>query len=326
MDPIHDLDSTSDILSLLSDATRMRLMALLGQEELTVAEVMSVTQLGQSKVSTHLGKLKNAGLLRDRRAGASVFYAVNEASMPPHASRVWTFLSEQMNDPLLEKDRERCLLAVRARASGSWADAVAGEMERHYSPGRTWEATARGLIGLIRSGAGLDVGSGDGTMAELLATQSERVACVDVNPKMIAAGRERLAHLPNVTFHEADMHELPFGDASFDRVLLFNSLTYAARPARALAEASRVLRPGGQLSIVTLKAHKHELAREGYNHVHLGFEPKAVRSWLTTAGLIVDLCQVTSRERREPHFEVLTIYASHASHAPKGRARARRRS
>ena len=316
MDAAHDLDATSDILSLLADPTRMRLMALLAQEELTVAELMSVTQLGQSRVSTHLGRLRNAGLLCDRRAGSSVFYRANEASMPANARVVWGFLHDHMNDPVLEKDLERCRAAVRARGSGIWAEAVAGEMERHYSPGRTWEATLRGVVGLLSLGDVLDLGAGDGTIAEIVAPHARSVVCLDKSSRMVEAGRTRLLGLPNVSFVEGDMGRLAFPDGSFDQVLLFNSLTYAERPSRVLAEAARVLRPAGRLAIITLRTHKHELARAEYNHLHLGFDPRALRGWLTNAGLVVQSCQVTSRERREPHFEVLTAHATKI-HSPR---------
>ncbi len=309
-DVLAGLAATSDILALLSDSTRVRLMALLGHEELTVAEIMSVTQLGQSRVSTHLGKLREAGLLRDRRAGSSVYYRANEATMPPHARDVWRFVRERLRDPVLEDDRKRCASVVRARARGSWVEAVAGEMDRHYSPGRTWEATARGLAGIGRLGSVLDLGSGDGTIAELLAPAAAQVVCVDVSPRMVAAGRERLEHLGNVEFVEADMQQLPWDGARFDHALLFNSLTHVERPARAIAEVGRVLRPGGRLSVVTLKAHRHDVARTDFGHRHLGFEPRTLRGWLASGGFDVDFCAVTSREKREPHFEVLTAQAT----------------
>jgi ArsR family transcriptional regulator len=270
---------------------------------------MSVTQLGQSRVSTHLGKLRNAGLLCDRRAGSSVFYRANEPSMPTNARVVWGFLRDHMNDPLLEEDLERCRGVVRARGSGTWTEAVAGEMERHYSPGRTWEATLRGIVGLLSLGDVVDLGAGDGTIAELVAPYARKVVCLDKSPRMVEAGRERLRDRSNVSFVEGDMTRLPFADGSFDQALLFNSLTFAERPSRAVSEAGRVLRPSGRLAVITLRAHKHELARSEYNHVHLGFDPRALRGWLTNAGLAVESCQVTSRERREPHFEVLTAHA-----------------
>jgi ArsR family transcriptional regulator len=307
---VPDLSATTELLRLLGDPTRVRLLALLGREELTVAEITDVTQLAQSRVSTHLGKLREAGLVRDRRDGASSFYTLSHDAMPEEARRIWALLEATTEDPLIEQDRERVREVVRARAGGaSWADSVAGRMERHYSPGRTWEASLRGLLGLLSLGDVLDVASGDGALAELVAPRCRSMTCLDASEAVIEAARLRLARLDNVRFARGDMHELPFEAASFDQVMLMNCLTFARSPSRALAEAARVLRPGGALAGVTLKAHRHEIAAVTYSHVRFGFEPRELRAMLEAAGFLVDACDVTSRERRPPHFEVISIHA-----------------
>ena len=304
-----DLDRGSELLRVLGDPTRVRLLHLLQEEELTVAELTQATQLAQSRVSSHLGRLRDAGLVRDRRAGAACFYALNEAGLPEEAGRLWSVLRERTRDPLLEQDRERVRSLLLARGS-SWADSVAGQMERHYSPGRTWEASLRALLGLARLGDVLDVASGDGALAELVAPRARRVDCLDVSRRVVAAGRRRLLHLERVRFWLGDMHALPFPDASFDQVLLMNSLSYAARPGEVLSEAARVLRPGGALAAVTLCAHRHTSAATAYGHLQCGFEPAKLQSELERNGLDVSLCDVTARERRAPHFEVITVHAS----------------
>lgn len=303
------LDHSTELLRLLADPSRVRLLNLLVDEELSVAELVTTTRLSQSRVSTHLGRLREAGLVRDRREGAACFYSLNEAAMPEDARDLWAQLSARTADPLLEQDRERVRALVRARGS-SWADTVAGHMERHYSPGRTWEASLRGLLGLVRLGRVLDVASGDGALAELVAPRAREVHCLDVSHRVVAAGHERLAHLKSVQFHVGDMHALPFADTSFDQVLLMNSLSYAAAPDRVVAEASRVLRPGGALAAVTLAAHRHGAVSDKYGHRQAGFDPAALRSLLEQAGLQVSLCEVTSREHRAPHFEVVTVHAT----------------
>ncbi|MGK3991796.1 metalloregulator ArsR/SmtB family transcription factor [Sorangium sp. So ce1024] len=305
-----DLSTTTELLRLLGDPTRVRLLALLGREELTVAEITDVTQLAQSRVSTHLGKLREAGLVKDRRDGASSFYTLSRGAMPEEARRVWAVLEATTEDPLIEQDRERVREVVRARAGGaSWADSVAGRMERHYSPGRTWEASLRGLLGLMSLGDVLDVASGDGALAELVAPRCRTMTCLDASETVVEAARRRLDRLGNVRFARGDMHELPFEAASFDQVMLMNCLTFARSPARALAEAARVLRPGGALAGVTLKTHRHEIAAVTYSHVRFGFEPRELEAMLEAAGLAVDACDVTSREKRPPHFEVISIHA-----------------
>ncbi len=302
------LQSTSELLRLLSEPTRVRLMALLAEDELTVAELTGVTQVGQSRVSTHLGKLRDAGLVRDRRVGSSSYYSLHNG-MPQAARELWTVMQRTTQDAVLEQDRARAREIVEARKRGmSWADAVAGQMERHYSPGRTWEATSRGLLGLCRLGDVLDVASGDGALAELVAPRAASVTCLDVSPKVIAAAERRLSALDNVRFVQGDMHALPFEAGAFDAVMLMNCLTYAERPQRAIAEAARVLRPDGVLTGVTLGAHRHEDV-SAYGHVNRGFLPKRLDRMLRDAGLIVERCVVTSREQRPPHFEVITFHA-----------------
>lgn len=314
------VDSTVELLHLFGDVTRVRLLALLSDEELTVAELTSITELPQSRVSTHLGRLREAGLLRDRKIGASTKYAVNDASMPAEARKVWDLVRADLDDTLLETDRTR---RERLRASGgtTWPESIAGEMERHYSPGRTWEATARGLLGFVRLGEVLDIGSGDGAIAELLAPRAKRITCVDKSARVVEAARSRLARLDNVRVVVSDMHALELEDSSFDQVLLLNTLTYAERPALALAEAARVLRPGGTLALVTLAAHSHREVTAAYGHVQPGFAEGELRRWLRHAGLEVSECRVTSRERARPYFEVVTAFAekppSHSQKTPK---------
>ena len=303
------LGGTRDLLHLFGDPTRVRLVALLARHRLTVAELVGITQVPQSRVSTHLARLREAGVVRDRRNGTSSVYGLNDGSMPADAARVWALVQERVEDAVLEADRTRAETLVRARQRGGWPDAVAGEMERHYSPGRTWEATAHALPGLMRLGDVLDAGSGDGTIAELLAPRSRSFTCLDRSERMLRAAGARLSGVPVVRIVRGDVQALPAADGSFDHVLLLNVLASVEAPQRAFAEAARVLRRGGDLTVVTLEAHRHAELTATYGHVHPGFRPATLRRWLAASGLGVDRCAVTSRERREPHFSVLTAFA-----------------
>jgi ArsR family transcriptional regulator len=292
----------------LSDSTRVRLLALLARDELTVAELAAVTHLAQPRVSTHLAKLKEHGLVRDRRSGVSAYYRFAEDELDAAQRALWKALSEGADDPLLRSDAERlpAVLATRA-ADQNWADSVAGDMERHYSPGRTWEAMARAALQLIEPGDVLDIASGDGVLAELLAPRARRYVCIDSSPKVVAAAHERLAPFANVEVLEGDMHALQFKDASFDLVLLMHALTYAEKPAQALLESARVLRRGGRLLATTLAKHEHRSVIEPYGHANLGFTPKELARLASKAGLEVLSCEVVAREKRPPHFEVVSL-------------------
>lgn len=304
-----DLSYCSSLFRTLSDATRVRLLVLLEREELTVAELSQITQLAQPRVSTHLAKLKELDLVRDRRAGVLAYYRFN-TELDEASAGFWTTTRQIVDDALLDDDLKRLpeVLKKRAREEG-WADSVAGSMERHYSPGRTWEALARGIMHLVELGDVLDVASGDGVLGELLAPHARSIVCLDSNERMIEAAKARFKGVRHVSVEPGDMHALPFGAARFDLVLLMHALTYSEDPNQVIAEAARVLRPGGRLLAMTLNAHQHKQAAETYDHLNLGFKPEELRRLCRKHGLEALDCEISSRERRPPHFEVLTLLA-----------------
>lgn len=303
-----DLEDWSTRLKVFADATRVRLLALLELEELTVAELSAITRLAQPRVSTHLAKLKEAGLVRDRRAGVSAYYRFDDNALDPGQRALWQALSTGSDDSLLRQDAERVASVLANRASDqNWADTVAGDMERHYSPGRTWEALARTALPLLETGDVLDIASGDGVLAELLAPHANRYVCIDTSARVVAVASERLRKLPNVEVREGDMHALPFKAGSFDLVVLMHALTYAGKPAQAVAESVRVLRKGGRLLLSSLARHEHKSAVEAYGHVNLGFTDKELRRFVEKAGLEVTSLETVTREKRPPHFEVISL-------------------
>jgi ArsR family transcriptional regulator len=304
-----DLATASSVLRLLADPTRVRLLALLEREELTVAELAAVLRLAQPRVSTHLAKLKEAELVRDRRAGVSAYYRAN-AEGDERQHELIRSLRDSIDDALLREDAARlpAVLAQRASEAG-WADTVAGDMERHYSPGRTWETLARSLLQLLETGDVLDIASGDGITAELLAPHARSIVCVDSSERVVEAAAQRLKPFPNVEVRQGDMHTLDLGDRRFDLVLMLHALTYAEHPAKAVAEASRLLRSGGRLLAVTLGKHDHRAVVEPFDHRNLGFAREELSGHATRAGLEVLSCTRLSRERKAPHFEVISLLA-----------------
>jgi SAM-dependent methyltransferase len=304
------LEQSTALCRLLADASRLRLLLLLEGQELTVAELTQVTRLAQSRVSTHLSRLQRAGLIQQRREGSAAYYAATAAGRDSAVGSVWTLLRDQLTDAQVRVDRERAAEVIRARKrSQTWAESVAGRMERHYSPGRTWEATARALIGLLELGDVLDLACGDGVLAELVAEHARSVTAVDISATLIAAARERLKPYPRVTLLEADMHALPLEAGRFDHVFLMHALAYTRQPLEVIREAARVLRPHGRLVLAALNAHPHKATMQSYDHVNLGIAPAALRKLLEQAGLAVEQCAVTSREERPPYFEVVTAFA-----------------
>lgn len=305
-----DLQDASQHFKLMADSTRLRLLMLVDQEELSVAELAAITQLAQPRVSTHLAKLKEAGLVADRREGVFVYYRMVGSIADASLQALWELLREKTVDPLIRQDFERISQVLSNRSgSSNWADSVAGDMERHYSPGRTWEATARALVKLLQLGDVVDIASGDGVMAELLAPRAKSIICFDIGEKVVEAGKRRLQNHAHVKFEIGDMHKLPAEDASFDTALLMHALTYTNQPELVFAEAWRVLRPGGRLVAVTLQKHGHKNMVESYNHINLGFTDSQLKKYCTHAGLDALDIQISGTEKRSPNFEILTLLA-----------------
>lgn len=300
------LNRCIEALTLMADESRLRLCALLRDRELCVSDLVKITGISQSRVSTHLGRLREAGLVRDRRQGAQSFYTLALANLPDALQRL---LDETTSgeDPTLQGDRQR-LAELDAERRGD-AAAAGDDLERDYSPGRTWCSLAAGLAGLLALGDVLDVGSGDGAAAAMVAPYCRSLTCIDVNARMLEAARDRLAKYPHVRVEQADAHELPFAALSFDSVLMFHTLTYTERPQRALEECARVLRPGGRLALLCLDEHQQPEVTTPYGERHQGFSKASIRELLARVGLQVRSAEVACREVRKPRLQVLLAIA-----------------
>jgi SAM-dependent methyltransferase len=296
-----------ETLNLLGDESRLRLCALLRGRELCVTDLVRVTGISQSRVSTHLGRLREAGFVRDRRQGQQAFYALAVDSLPDTARKV---LDEAVGsfDPTLENDQRR-LEELEAERRDGLPD-FAEDIERFYSPGRTWQSLAAGLAALLDLGDVLDVGSGDGAAASSLAPYCRSLTCIDTNQRMVETAAERLGRFKHVTARVADVHALPFENGSFDAVLMFHTLTYAEKPAEALGECARVIRPGGRLVLLCLDEHRQHEITAPYGERHPGFSPTKVRSLLTHSGLLVRTADIVCRESRKPHLQVVLAVAT----------------
>ncbi len=302
------LKQSTELCSLLADASRQRLLLLLEVHALSATELTEITGLAQSRVSTHLSRLKAAGLVQAEKSEGSAVYSARQ--LEGAAAGLWHSLRAQLDDAQAGADQERAEQVLRARSKGqTWAESVAGRMERHYSPGRTWEATAHALIGVVQLGSVLDLASGDGVFAELIAPRCKQLTCVEISETVLAAAARRLAGHRNIRLQRGDMHALPFEAASFDTVFALHALAYSSEPAALLAEAGRVLKPGGTLIVAALAEHPHVETVRGYDHRNPGFKPEALADLLRATGFKVSLCTVTSQETRPPYFEVLTAVA-----------------
>nr|MBV6628365.1 metalloregulator ArsR/SmtB family transcription factor [Oceanococcus sp. HetDA_MAG_MS8] len=306
------ISNTAETLRVLAEPTRLRILLILGQVPLSVAELTELTGLAQSRVSSHLGRLRRLGLLDEQRQGNFSLQQLRDP-IPKTIAGMLPVLREQSQGVELEQDLEAAR-ALQARRQGrpGWAARVAGEMEKHYSPGRGWEVVSRALIPELKLGEVLDIAAGDGVIAELLAPRARRYVCLDIDNTVAAAGRRRLqqAGLDQVPYLQGDMHALPFRDASFSSVVLLNALQYSANAAQVLREAARVLKPQGRVWLATLDAHQHEASVATYDHQNLGFAQSQLDNLLAQAGLsMVDDTVSLSSESRPPFHQVHVLHA-----------------
>jgi SAM-dependent methyltransferase len=303
-----DLVRCVETFNLLGDENRLRLCALLRERELCVSDLVQVTGISQSRVSTHLGRLREAGVVRDRRQGAQSFYTLAFSALP-ESVRGLLDDATLAADATLEGDRKR-LAELEAERRGGAAGSLADDLERYYSPGRSWRSLTAGLAALLCLGDVLDVGSGDGAAAATIAPYCRSLACVDVNARLIEAARDRLARYPHVSVDVADAHDLPYAAASFDTVLVFHTLTYTERPLRALEECGRVLRPGGKLVLLCLDEHQQAELTAPYGELHHGFSKPTLEALLTQAGLAVSSAEIACREAKKPRLDVMLAIAN----------------
>jgi len=305
------LKETIETLTVLGDESRIRLCMLLAERELCVTDLVRVTGISQSRVSTHLGRLREAGIVRDRRRGTQCFYALATESLPATAKGILDSAAA-VDDPTLQGDKQR-LVELETERRGGLPESATHEMERYYSPGRSWKSLSMGLAALLELGDVLDVGSGDAAAASLLSPYCRSLQCIDINARLIELAEERLAEFPHAQASVGDVHALPFAAGSFDSVLVFHTLTYAEHPAVVLHECARVLRPGGRIVVLCLDQHQHHEITSRYGELHPGFSPRQVRRLIEATGLVVRSAEVACRESKKPHLQVVLAVGTQPS-------------
>lgn len=275
----------------LSDPTRVRILALLEHEELAVGELMEVLGMAQSRVSRHLGILREAGWVDDRREGTFVFYRFRPPSDSP-AREAWQLVAQQLrDDPTSERDRAALARAIEARASRSRAffEAVGPEWDALRKVFQDQELRARAVAHLAPPGLRVaDVGTGTGVLALELARLGHRVVAIDHSRRMLEAARSKLeqAGLGEVELRLGEAGALPLEDAEVDAAFAHMVLHYLPSPSDAIREMVRVVRPGGAVVVADFVPHESEWMREELGVLWLGFDPGEVRGWFDDAGLV----------------------------------------
>ena len=285
-------------LRALADPTRLRIMRLLAAMELAVGELAQVLGQSQPRVSRHIRILCDAGLAERRKEGSWVFLrsAIGPGRAPPLGAAAAHLLtiaeeSDAQFAARCSEDR-RHLAAIRAAREASAAAYFAryaaewDNLRALHSPDAPVEAALLSALGSKSLGALLDVGTGTGRIAELLAPRAAQVTALDNSPEMLRLARARLQHLDAAALElvQGDFTALPFGEGQFDTVVFHQVLHYAQAPERALAEAARVTRTGGTIAVVDFAAHDREELRSQHAHARLGFSDEQMLALLGEAG------------------------------------------
>lgn len=303
------MSPTLKSLRALSDATRLRIVALLERDELSVNELQEITRMGQSRISTHLGLLADCGLVKSRRDGKRTFYRLSPNVGDTTAEFIQLAIrgAKELNDHASDQINLKRILVRRREQAQLFFNQVAGRFDRVYGPGRSWEAFGHLLLRILPSLTVADLGAGEGLLSELLARRCRKVIAVDNSEKIVefGAAKAKKNGIKNLEFRLGDLQNPPVDPASVDLVILSQALHHADDPAAALASAAKLLKPRGQILILDLLAHKFDKARELYGDRWLGFAESDLQRWLEAAGFKKIEISVVAREEQPPHFQTV---------------------
>ena len=299
------------LFRLLGDEARLRILRLLDAERLNVGELTSILGIAQSGVSRHLGLMKDAGLVEERREGGFTFFRLSEGlrSGDNGFGPVWPLLRAQFAAAAATAEGradEARLEEVRRVRKENFEEHGAGSERRQIVPGRSWAAWARALGHLLPPLEIADLGCGEGYLTIEAARFAKRVIAVDRSEAVLARAKALAARrkLTNIEWKRGEIEKLPLGDAAVDVALLSQALHHAAHPSKALAEAVRIVRPGGRVLVLDLRRHEEAWVRERLGDKWLGFEDAELARLLEGAGLTDIKVTVGARRMRDP-FTVL---------------------
>ncbi|MEO8334164.1 MAG: metalloregulator ArsR/SmtB family transcription factor [bacterium] len=277
-----------DRLTALADPTRSRLLLLLDRHELTVGELCSALQLPQSTVSRHLKTLADEDWVVARAEGTSRRYTMPGSALDPGARRLWHIVRDQVSaTPSARHDITRAERIVHERrtTSQSFFSTRAGQWDKLRSDLYGSRADLTPLAALLEPAWTVgDLGCGTGQTTAALAPFVGQVIAVDESSAMLGAARKRLDARDNVELRSGRLEDLPIDDASLDAAVLSLVLHFVVDPARVIAEAARVLKPGGRLLLVDMQPHEREEYRSAMGHLWLGFSEQQLTGWLDDAG------------------------------------------
>jgi ArsR family transcriptional regulator len=325
MDSGLDIGELTAVYKLLGDETRLRVLALLQDNELAVGEIQKVLGIGQSTLSSQLALMKEQDLVAGRKEGQKVFYRI---PLDP-SSRKLALLREALASAAHAKwharDRRHLEKTLRERAESSREFFNRQAVQNMQSPGQTWQALAHGLITLIHGHRVVDLGCGSGRLARQFAASGNAVTGVDSSEEQIrlakadarashpsAALGDRGSPIQNphgaeAVFVLASMEATGLPAGAFDLALLSQSLHHAANPSEVIREAHRLLAPGGKLLILDLLAHEADWMRSKFGDFWLGFSETDLKSWVSAAGFSPAHFEITPPSPEYPDLEGVLV-------------------
>jgi ubiquinone/menaquinone biosynthesis C-methylase UbiE/biotin operon repressor len=291
-------------LRLAADPNRLRILLLLEQEELSVAELQEILAKGQSQISMHLAQLKQAGLVEDRRMGKNSFYRLKA---PPDLMGLLRQAAGEIPEAAQDGEALRMALHKRRDRMRRYFDELAGKFGKQYVPGRSWKGIAEALLKLMPPMVIADLGAGEGTIAQLMAQRAKKVIAIDNSEKMVEFGSElaRTHGIANLEYRLGDLEEVPIRSGTVDLAFLSQALHHAVHPEKAVAEAWRILKPSGRIAILDLNRHQFEEAREMYADLWLGFTELEIERYLKGAGFKNVETAVVYKEQEAPYLETV---------------------
>jgi ArsR family transcriptional regulator len=302
------------LLRLLGDETRLRLIRVLGLEPMNVSELTAVLGVAQSGVSRHLGLLKDAGLVEEQKAGTFTVHRLHPDLQTPggeHAA-LWAWLQAELDRKTAETKADDSRLAeVRRLRKESFAQHRAGDERRQLVPGRSWPAWSRALGFLLPPVDVADLGCGEGYLTIEAARWAKRVTAVDRSKDVLAQAKALAARrkIRNISWKVGELEDVPIPGASMDVVLLSQALHHAEHPPAVLAEARRILRPGGRVVVLDLRKHDEAWVRVKLGDRWLGFDDKDLKTMIGDAGFEGVDVRVGARRSGDP-FTVLIARGS----------------
>jgi SAM-dependent methyltransferase/biotin operon repressor len=299
--------------ALLSDATRVRLLAVLRQEELSVAELQEILGVAQSNISAQLARLKQAGLVSDRRSGKNRLYRLvpptaRERETHGHLLALLDAAAQELHEAKRDLTALKLIRRKRADSTRAYFDALAGKFGRHYIPGRSWKALGEMLLHLLPpSFVVADLGAGEGTLSQMLAKHVKQVIAVDNSERMVSYGANLAKEhgVPNLDFRLGDIEDPPVKAGTADLAVFSQALHHAQSPRNAVAAAHKILKGGGRVVILDLLKHGFEKARQLYADVWLGFSEVDLHELLEDAGFEGIEVRVVDRDAKNPQFQIV---------------------